>query len=73
MGRMAQINPARMLRALGRSGFVLHRQSGSHAVLIKAGQPPVTVPVHTGTLKQGTARAILRQACVDEEDFFAVY
>lgn len=74
MGRMAQIVAARLLRALGRLGWVVDRQSGSHAVLVKPGRSPVTVPMHRGkTLKEGTARAILKQAGVGEEELFDVY
>ncbi len=74
MGRMAQLVSARVLRALGRLGWQLDRQSGSHAVLLKQGRPPLTVPVHKGkTLKEGTARGILKQAGISEEEFFAVY
>jgi len=74
MGRMAQIAAARLLRALGRLGWTVDRQSGSHVVLVKPGRLPVTVPMHRGkTLKEGTARAILKQAGVSEQDFFAVY
>jgi predicted RNA binding protein YcfA (HicA-like mRNA interferase family) len=59
MGRMAQIVAVRLLRALGRLGWAVERQVGSHAVLVKPGKNPVTVPVHRGkTLKEGTARAI---------------
>jgi predicted RNA binding protein YcfA (HicA-like mRNA interferase family) len=74
MGRMAQLVAARLVRALGRLGWVVDRQSGSHIVLVKPGRTPVTVPLHRGkTLKQGTARAILRQTGVSEEELFDVY
>jgi predicted RNA binding protein YcfA (HicA-like mRNA interferase family) len=62
------------MRALGRLGWVVDRQSGSHVVLVKPGRSPITVPVHRGkTLKTGTARAILKQAGVSEEELFDVY
>jgi predicted RNA binding protein YcfA (HicA-like mRNA interferase family) len=74
MGRMAQIVAARLLRALGRLGWVVDRQSGSHVVLVKSGRLPVTVPMHRGkTLKEGTAGSILKQADVSEEELFDVY
>jgi predicted RNA binding protein YcfA (HicA-like mRNA interferase family) len=74
MGRMAQVVAARLVRALGRLGWVVDRQSGSHVVLVKPGRPPITVPLHRGkTLKEGTARAILKQAGVSEQDLFDVY
>jgi predicted RNA binding protein YcfA (HicA-like mRNA interferase family) len=43
-------------------------------VLTKQGRPPIAVPVKKGrTLKEGTARAILRQAGVSEDEFFDAY
>lgn len=74
MGRMAQIMGERMVRALSRLGWQLARQSGSHAVLTRAGANPLTVPLHRGkTLKEGTARGILKQAGLSEDAFFDVY
>jgi len=74
MGRMAQIMGERMVRALRRLGWELDRQSGSHAVLTRPGANPVTVPIHRGkSLKEGTARGILKQAGISEEEFFDVY
>jgi predicted RNA binding protein YcfA (HicA-like mRNA interferase family) len=74
MGRMAQIVAERMIRALRRLGWTFERQSGSHAVLTRPGKNPITVPIHRGrALKEGTARGILKQAGVTEEEFFEVY
>ena len=75
MGRMASIVALRMIKALVRLGWSVNRASGtSHHVLTKEGYRPITVPVKKGrTLKEGTARAILRQAGVLEEEFFDVY
>jgi predicted RNA binding protein YcfA (HicA-like mRNA interferase family) len=71
---MAQIVGERMVRALRRLGWQLERQSGSHAVLTRAGKNPVTVPIHRGkTLKEGTARSVLKQAGIAEDAFFDVY
>lgn len=71
---MAQISAGRLVRALVRLGWVVARQSGSHMVLTRPGSYPVTVPVHRGTtLREGTARAILKQAGVSEDEFFEAY
>jgi predicted RNA binding protein YcfA (HicA-like mRNA interferase family) len=71
---MAQLVAGRVVRALVRLGWSLDRQSGSHAILTKPGRSPVTIPIHKGrTLKEGTARAILKQAGVSEEELFSVY
>jgi predicted RNA binding protein YcfA (HicA-like mRNA interferase family) len=68
---MAQIVAARMIRALLRLGWIRARQRGSHVVLTKDGRV-LTVPMHP-VLKEGTARAILKQAGVSEDEFFAEY
>lgn len=62
-----------MIRAFLRLGWTVDRQTGSHAILIKSGKRPFTIPVHPGTLKLGTARAILKAASISEDDFFDAY
>lgn len=56
------------IKALVRIGWFVDRASGtSH-------HQPITVPVKKGRmLKKGTARAILRQAGISEDEFFQVY
>ena len=72
---MASIVALRMIKALVRLGWSVDQASGtSYHVLTKEGYRPITVPVKKGrTLKEGTARAILRQAGVSEVEFFDVY
>lgn len=74
MGRMASIVATRMIKAFIRLGWELDHSTGSHHFLSKAGGARISIPVHKGkTLKQGTARAILKDAAVDEDDFFDAY
>jgi predicted RNA binding protein YcfA (HicA-like mRNA interferase family) len=74
VGRLATIQALRMIRALARLGWTVVRVSGSHHILTRPGHPPVTIPVKKGaTLKEGTARSILKQAGVTEDEFFEVY
>lgn len=74
MGRMAQVDGRRMVRALRRLGWTLDRQSGSHVVLVHPGRDPLVVPVHRGkALKEGTARSILKAAGISEDAFFEAY
>jgi len=72
---MASIVALRMIKALARLGWSVDRASGtSHHVLTRPEYRPITIPVKKGrTLKEGTARAILRQASVSEDEFFDVY
>jgi predicted RNA binding protein YcfA (HicA-like mRNA interferase family) len=63
-----------MIKALVRLGWTVARVSGSHHILTSVGHPSVTIPVKKGaTLKEGTARSILKQAGISEDEFFAMY
>jgi predicted RNA binding protein YcfA (HicA-like mRNA interferase family) len=74
MGRMASILALRMIRALVRLGWTVERSSGSHHFLTRSGHASLTVPVKKGkALKEGTARAILKQAGIAEDEFFDAY
>lgn len=74
MGRLAQLTGERLVRALVKLGWTVKRQSGSHVVLSHQGRGAITIPVHRGkTLKEGTARGILKAASVSEEELFQVY
>lgn len=48
-----------------------HHQTGSHLVLRKDSALRVTVPMHTGDLKRGTLRSIIRQSGLTLEQFLA--
>jgi predicted RNA binding protein YcfA (HicA-like mRNA interferase family) len=75
MGKMSGIHADRMIRALERLGWQVVRSKGSHHALARPGRPGViTVSVKKGrTLPEPTARAILKQAGVSEDEFFQVY
>jgi predicted RNA binding protein YcfA (HicA-like mRNA interferase family) len=48
-------------------------QTGSHAKLGHPNTPSrVTVPIHSGDIKPGTLRSILKQAGMTVEEFLAV-
>jgi len=70
MPKLPVISGKKLLKALLKAGFVINRQSGSHAQLYHSEKPGllVTIPVHTKTLPKGTLKNILRQAemTVDE-------
>ena len=72
MSFLPQVSGARVIRALQKDGFVLLRQSGSHAVLRHAVDLSrrAIVPVHASKpVKPGTLRAILRGAQISVEEF----
>jgi predicted RNA binding protein YcfA (HicA-like mRNA interferase family) len=71
---MSGIHAERLIRAFGRLGWRFHRRGRHQCVLTDGNGRIVVVSIHKGrTLKEGTARAILQQAGVDEETFFANY
>jgi len=58
------------LAALRKAGFVLDHQTGSHAILYKPGHPnPITLPMHSGDLKPGTLRRIIKDAGLTVDEF----
>lgn len=57
------------LAALQRAGFVIRRQSGSHAVLRHSDGRRTYVATHSRDVPAGTFRSILKQAGLTEEEF----
>ncbi|MDE2900114.1 MAG: type II toxin-antitoxin system HicA family toxin [Chloroflexota bacterium] len=72
MSGLPRVSGRECVRALGRAGFHLRRQKGSHMVLVR--QTPfamVVVPGHR-ELDTGTLRAIIRQAGLSVAEFSEV-
>jgi len=65
------IEPKRLIRALERAGFSVHRVTGSHYILKHPAKPTlrVTVPFHNRDLKRGTLQSIVKQAGFTNEEF----
>lgn len=63
--RSPVVSGAQLVRALGRAGWQVARQRGSHVRLEHPGRDvPITVPLHR-ELKRGTLSGILRDAGLD--------
>ncbi|MGC1483480.1 MAG: type II toxin-antitoxin system HicA family toxin [Candidatus Acidiferrum sp.] len=59
-----------LVRVAERLGFVFRRQSGSHAVYVRASdQARVVIPMHKGELKRNTLRGIIRDMKISVEEF----
>lgn len=67
MPKLPRVSGAEVVRALGRLGFAVARQRGSHIVL-RRGASGCVVPNHR-ELKTGTLAGVLKQAGVSVEDF----
>lgn len=57
-----------VVKGLERNGFVFARQRGSHVTYRHDHGRLAVVPMHSGDLKRGMLRSILRQAGLDGED-----
>jgi predicted RNA binding protein YcfA (HicA-like mRNA interferase family) len=69
MSRLPTLQPKQLVAALKRAGFLEHHQTGSHLYLWHPARTLMTsVPMHHGDLKRGTAKAILKQAGLTEEE-----
>lgn len=71
MPNLPALKPKEVARVLGRAGFYLARQRGSHAQY-KKGNLLVTVPMHSRDLNTTTLRSILRQAKMSPEEFLGL-
>jgi len=59
--------------ALRKVGFTVRRQSGSHIIVRRDGEPAqtISIPNHT-TLDRGTLRSIIRTAELTVDEFIAL-
>ena len=64
MTKLPSLKSDRLIRALGRAGFRVHRTTGGHYFLKHPEKPRllVVVPHHSRDIKRGVLHAILRQA-----------
>jgi len=70
MAKLPIVSGHEAVRALGKKGYALDHQTGSH-IILREGRPPhrrLTVPSHK-ELARGTLRAILREAGISVEEF----
>lgn len=71
MGRLAGFKYRDIVRRLKQFGFGFDRQAaGSHEIWYNPqSRRYTTIPNHPGDIPEGTLRAILRQAGIDQQDF----
>jgi predicted RNA binding protein YcfA (HicA-like mRNA interferase family) len=69
MPKLPRVSGAEVVRALGRLGFAVARQRGSH-IMLRRGSIGCVVPNHR-ELKTGTLAGVLKQAGVSAEDFMS--
>ncbi len=68
MTKLPRVSGREVLRAVGRLGYYIRDQKGSHVHLRHPTKPPLTVPMHN-ELDRGTLNAILKAAGISVEEF----
>lgn len=69
-GRLPQLKPQEVIRALERLGFVMRKQTGGHVILRHPGNKRVvSVPFHSGDIKRGLLFGIIKHSGVTQEQF----
>jgi len=59
-----------VVRVAEKLGFVFRRQSGSHAIYVRASdQARVVIPMHRGELKRKTLRGIIQDLKITVDEF----
>jgi len=72
-GRIPQVTPKEIIRALERLGFVIRRQTGSHVILKNMETGAITtIPFHVKDIKRPLLFGILKQAGISKETLLSV-
>lgn len=71
MGRLAGFRYRDIVKRLKELGLEFHRQAaGSHEIWFnRTTNRYTTIPNHSGDMPEGTLRAILKQAGIEQEEF----
>ncbi len=71
--KLPGVKAKELARVAERLGFAFRRQTGSHAIYVRAkDQARVTIPMHGGDLKRKTLRAIINDLRISVEEFAAM-
>ena len=70
MSKLPILSAGKVLKILGKAGYDIDHQTGSHIILRNKNHPyrRVTVPNHR-EIARGTLRSIIKQSGLDLEDF----
>lgn len=71
MPRLPALTPAKVIRALERTGFIFIRQRGSHRMYVR-GAKGIIIPFHNKDLRKGTLKNIIQQSGLTLEEFIAL-
>lgn len=75
MDGLHNLKPERVIKAFERAGWAVRKQTGSHVILKKEGEPNLlTIPVHRGKpIKKGLLVAQIKAAGLTIEEFLTHY
>jgi predicted RNA binding protein YcfA (HicA-like mRNA interferase family) len=69
VSKLPVVSGAECVKALGKVGFVVYRQLGSHITMVRKSPPSqTTIPNHK-ELDRGTLRSIIRQVGLTVDEF----
>jgi predicted RNA binding protein YcfA (HicA-like mRNA interferase family) len=72
LSKLPVVSGTDCVKALGRAGFVVYRQRGSHITMVRKTPPSqTTIPNHK-ELDRGTLKAIIRQAGLTADEFIGL-
>ncbi len=70
MNRLPNLNAKKIIQALKRAGFVNNGQKGSHRYFWNPiSNYQTVVPIHSGDVRRGLMKEIIRQAGLSEGEF----
>jgi predicted RNA binding protein YcfA (HicA-like mRNA interferase family) len=70
MTRLPSLSGEKVIKALGKAGFQVLRQKGSHVYMKHPDGRATVVPVHKGeSVGRGLLRTIMKDADLSREDF----
>ena len=73
MPKLPQVKPKELLSFFLKRGFVLRRQTGSHARLVHSDGRGITLAIHNKSIAPGTLNSILRQANLSKDEFLQLF
>jgi len=75
MSGLHNLKPVRVVKAFERLGWYVERQTGSHVILSKEGNPNIlSIPIHKGrSIKQGLIKALIKISGLTEREFLQLY
>ena len=73
MSQLPQIKPTELLTFFIKQGFVISRQTGSHARLAHIDGRKITLAIHNRPIALGTLGSVLRQAHMDKIEFIKLF